>query len=306
MPCSERRIQHATRGLQAQPKAFTTNLKATVSKQSGSFFKYFNSFSQETPGSIDVIVADEAHRLRVSSNSRFTPAAKRSTRAQVEELLDLAKVSVFLLDEQQVVRPGEVGTPDLIEQAAAAKGMRVDVIELDGQFRCSGSVGYLEWLSHVLGLGGSSDTSWRGEYDFRVVDSPAALEADLQAKIGQKFTARMVAGFCWKWSDPDAQNALLPDVVLGDWARPWNRKEKGGEPPQRHPYTLWAKEKSGFNEIGCIYSVQGFEFDYTGVIFGNDLVNRDGAWVAIKGNSHDKTVKTSKELATLQIGRAHV
>jgi len=45
--------------------------------------------------------------------------------------------------------------------------------------------------------------------------------------------------------------------------------------------------------------VQGFEFDYTGVIFGHDLVSRDGTWVAIKANSQDKTVKTSKELTTL-------
>lgn len=281
-----RSVVHATGS-----KAFTTNLKATVSRDSASFFKYFNNFMHEPSGNFDVLVADEAHRIRQSSNSRFTKKEARSDRAQIEELIDAAKVSVFLLDEQQVVRPGEVGTPDLIEAAARAYGAEVHVIELEGQFRCSGSPGYLQWLNALLGLGGSLDTAWREDYSFELVDSPAELEERLQDKLAQKFSARMMAGFCWPWSNPDKNNELLPDVVIGDWKRPWNRKEKGGEPPHKHPYTLWAKEDSSFNEVGCIYSVQGFEFDYTGVIFGLDLVVRDGHWVAQKQHSQDTVVK---------------
>ncbi|WP_162145419.1 DUF2075 domain-containing protein [Deinococcus ficus] len=285
-----RTVVHATGS-----KAFTTNLKATVSKQAGTFFKYFNNFSHEGNETVDVLIADEAHRLRESSNGRYTPKDRRSDRAQVEELIDVAKVSVFLLDARQVVRPGEVGTPDLIEAAAKARGADVHVLELDGQFRCSGSEGYLEWLSATLGLGGAADVSWKDEYEFRLVDSPEALEAQLQARIDEKFTARMVAGFCWKWSKPDKNNELLPDVVIGDWQRPWNRQEKGGEPPHRHPYTIWANQPQGFNEIGCIYSAQGFEFDYCGVIFGPDLVYRGTEWVAVKEASQDTVVKRSKE-----------
>ncbi|MBZ5689784.1 MAG: DUF2075 domain-containing protein [Acidobacteriia bacterium] len=34
--------------------------------------------------------------------------------------------------------------------------------------------------------------------------------------------------------------------------------------------SLWAYDQGGINQVGCIYTAQGFEFDYEGVIFGND------------------------------------
>ena len=120
------------------------------------------------------------------------------------------------------------------------------------------------------------------------------MQAQLAQHIVEGDNARMIAGFCWKWSDPDANNELVPDVVIGDWSRPWNRKERGGEPPNRHPYTLWATQPSGFDEVGCIYSAQGFEFDYCGIIVGDDLVWRDGVWVAQKTASQDSAVKKTK------------
>lgn len=285
-----RTVVHATGS-----KAFTTNLRAQVDRPAASFFKYFNSFTQAVPDEVDVLICDEAHRIRKTSNSRFTPAAKRSDKDQIFELIDVAKVSVFLLDDHQTVRPDEVGTPRLIREAAEARGAEYYEVELESQFRCAGSDSYLTWLDNAFDLGGGQDEvdmAWRDDYAFEIVDSPAELERRLADHVKEGNTARMVAGFCWKWSDPDAQNQLVPDVVLGDWLRPWNRKEKGSEPPAKHPYTLWATQPSGFNEVGCIYSAQGFEFDYTGVIIGNDLVWRDTiGWHADKKASFDSAVK---------------
>lgn len=285
-------VAHATGS-----KAFTTNLRARVGRQASGVFRYFNSFMQEPADTVDVLVCDEAHRIRKTSNNRFTKAANRSEKDQVFELIDVAKVSVFLLDDHQVVRPDEVGTPQLIKEAAAKRGADYFEVTLESQFRCAGSDSYLEWLDSAFGLRDQPATpelGWREDYAFEVFDSPAAMEAKLQQQVDAGYSARMVAGFCWKWSDPDPLNRLLPDVVIGDWARPWNRKERGSEPPHKHPYTLWATEPEGFNEVGCIYSAQGFEFDYCGVIVGDDLVWRDGVWVAQKAASQDSAVKKTK------------
>ncbi|MFT2722367.1 DNA/RNA helicase domain-containing protein [Deinococcus sp. A31D244] len=285
-------VAHATGS-----KAFTTNLRAQVGRQASGVFRYFNSFMQEPADTIDVLVCDEAHRIRKTSNSRFTKAANRSDKDQVTELIDVAKVSVFLLDDHQMVRPDEVGTPQLIQEAAEKRGAEYFEVTLESQFRCAGSDSYLEWLDSAFGLRDQPATpelGWREDYAFKVFDSPAEMEAKLQEQVDAGYNARMVAGFCWKWSDPDAANQLLPDVVIGNWARPWNRKERGSEPPSKHPYTLWATEPAGFNEIGCIYSAQGFEFDYCGVIVGDDLVWRDGVWVAQKTASQDSAVKKTK------------
>jgi DUF2075 family protein len=58
----------------------------------------------------------------------------------------------------------------------------------------------------------------------------------------------------------------------------------------------------GENQIGCIYSAQGFEFDRVGVIWGLDLVWRKDHWIAQREHSFDSKVKP-KTANTLQLLR---
>ena len=97
----------------------------------------------------------------------------------------------------------------------------------------------------------------------------------------------------------------MSDVQIDGWMRPWNRKEKrSSPPPDDHVYTVWATNVDNqLGEVGCIYSVQGFEFDYIGVIWGDDLVWRDSKWVAYPGESSDpemKRISADKALDLLQ------
>ena len=257
-------------------KAFTTNLRGIV--ESNAMFRYFNSFTKEPPNSIDLMVADEAHRLRETSNSRWR---KTSDRPQVAELVDTSKVSLFLLDHAQNVRPNEIGSVELIANYAASRGTSVSIYDLSTQFRCAGSESYIRWVDYVLGLNPNRSMAWKREceYEVKVFNDVRDMETALMSKIARGNSARMVAGFVWPWSDPNEDGTLVKDVVIGDWARSWNRKPRemwrhrrgSAERPSTHPYTLWATEPSGFGEVGCIYSAQGFEFDYVGVIFCDDL-----------------------------------
>lgn len=268
--------------------AFTTNLRAQVGGRAAQLFKYFLSFMRTPDDTFDVLVADEAHRIRHWTSGRMG----RGTKEEIYELMDSSRVSVYLMDPKQVVRPDEVGSPELVRNAAQARRVEVYELDLDDQFRCSGSDGYLRWLDHTFGLSADDDLGWRGQYEFQVFDSPRAMERALKAKCGEGYTARMVAGFCWPWSDPNSDGTLVNDVVVGDWQRPWNRKRTGSTTPKNDPYTLWATRDESFAEVGCIYSAQGFEFDYCGVIVGKDLVWSPElcAWVAQRGESQDRAV----------------
>lgn len=86
---------------------------------------YFNSFMSAERSGIDVLLCDEAHRIRETSVNRFTPRAKREAgagRPQIDELMAAARVPVFLLDEHQVVKPGELGSVDVISTYAQPLG----------------------------------------------------------------------------------------------------------------------------------------------------------------------------------------
>jgi len=296
-----RSVSHSTGS-----KAFTTNLRALVPGGSA-VFRYFNNFRpHETPeNGIDVLVCDEAHRIRLTSNDRYTSRAKKSDLTQVEELIRAARVSVFFLDQRQNVRPGEIGSIATIEEAAIRMGVDVRKVALDAQFRCNGCAAYVEWVDRLLSPEPQPVGAWlaAGDYDLRLFHLPAEMESALKRQIGLGNTGRLAAGFCWTWSDPGPDGLLVDDVVIDDWHRPWNEKardqfkgKKGAAPrPERHPYTLWATRPERVREVGCIYSAQGFEFDYCGIILGNDLVWREGVgWVASKDASCDPLLSTRK------------
>ena len=131
------------------------------------------------------------------------------------------------------------------------------------------------------------------EFDLAVVDSPEASEAWVRARSRGARTARLTAGFCWAWSNPLPDGSLVDDVVVGEWAMPWNAKPESGRLQPGIPKSnYWATDRGGIEQVGCIYTAQGFEYDYGGVIFGRDLVYRPGAgWVGQPSYSHDSVVK---------------
>ncbi|NED01073.1 DUF2075 domain-containing protein [Streptomyces sp. SID6648] len=253
-------------------------------------FRYFNSFMEAEPNDLDVLVCDEAHRLRKTSANRYTRAALRTGRPQVAELMDAARVPVFLLDQHQVVRPGEMGTVEQIQDAAAELGLDCAVVELDSQFRCGGSDAYLRWVVDLLGIEGNSPSAWEpdGKVVLSTADSPQEMEDFLAARRSQGYGARMSAGYCWKWTTKIGPSAhtLPADVVIGDWAKPWNLfgdRALLGAPPA----PLWATDPAGFGQVGCVYTAQGFEYDWSGVIIGPDLVWRTDRWVVDRTASKD-------------------
>jgi hypothetical protein len=258
-------------------------------------FKYFNSFMTAEKNSLDVVICDEAHRMRETSANRYTPAAHRTGKRQIDELIDVAKVPVFLLDEHQVVRPGEMGTVGDIRAAAARRGLTCHVVPLESQFRCGGSDAYLRWVVRLLGLEPGGPVVWDPDDRMRLLlaESPEEMEAFLDERRGQGYGARMSAGYCWPWSpEPKPGQPLPADVRIGDWARPWNlrgERSVSGAPPS----ALWATDPAGFGQVGCVYTAQGFEYDWSGVIIGPDLVWRGDRWVTDRTASKDPVFKRS-------------
>lgn len=273
-------------------KAFTSTLRQVAGKgstQVKSLFKYFNSFMTAEKNGLEVLILDEAHRLREKSVNRYTRKELRETaRPQIEELIDAARVPVFLLDENQVVRPGEMGSVAEVEHYAQARGLELRHVDLSAQYRAGGSEAYIAWVLRLLGLAPGGPTAWHDEPHFAVdvVDTPREMEDRLAGMLAQGYAARMTAGYCWRWSDPRPDGSLVPDVSIGSWSRPWNLKSErsvGGAPPSQ----LWATDPAGFGQVGCVYTAQGFEYDWNGVILGDDLVWRTDRWVARRDFNKD-------------------
>ena len=106
----------------------------------------------------------------------------------------------------------------------------------------------------------------------------------------------MTAGSCWRWSDPRPDGRLVDVVTIGGWSRPWNlRSERGvgGAPPS----SLWASDPGGFGQVGCVYTAQGFEYHWNGVIVGPDLVWRTDRWVSRREFNKDPDFRSAKTVS---------
>ncbi|MCX5787380.1 MAG: DUF2075 domain-containing protein [Elusimicrobia bacterium] len=280
-------------------RAFTTTLRQIVGARAGQQFKYFNSYALAQPGEVDVLVLDESHRIRASSVDRRTPKDARSGLPQVEEIMRAAKVSVFFIDDLQGIKPDEVGSSGLIRSTARKLGCDLKEYELEAQFRCAGSDAFVNWIDNTLDVRKTANILWKTNeaFDFKIFDSPQELENAIRAKAADGASARMTAGFCWPWSDPKPDGTLADDVVVGDWVRPWNARPDATRLARGIPKApLWAHEPGGIDQVGCIYTAQGFEFDYVGVIIGKDLVYEPAkaAWVGVPDRSADTTVRRGK------------
>lgn len=289
-----KKVFHATGS-----SAFTKTLRDIMGKERKSaqnFFKFFYAFTKLNENDIDVLICDEAHRIRKNSNDWGVPSMFKSPNPQIDDLIKPAKMSVFFIDEHQVVRPNEIGSVELIKQSAKKLGVKdseVFEFELKAQFRCSGSDSFLQWLENTLGIRESENIILAKDMmEFKIFDSPQGMYEAIKEKNEEKQNcARIVAGFCWPWHDPASDGSLVNDVAIGDFSMPWENKKEAWK---------WARYESGMEQVGTVYTSQGFEFDYIGVIFATDLTYNSVTekWESHPENSYDNMAKRGNKRFT--------
>lgn len=246
-----------------------------ASKLTGSFkknhinnlFKGSGSFTECDANSFDALIVDEAQRLNAKSGM-FQNLGEN----QIKEIITAAKFSVFFLDEDQRVTMKDIGESNEIKHWATKLGANVYELELQSQFRCNGSDGYLSWVDSSLQIRETANETLEGiNYDFKVFDSPNELRDAIFIKNRVDNKARIVAGYCWDWVSK-ADNSLK-DITIKehDFAMRWNLASDG---------MLWILKPESVHEVGCIHTCQGLELEYVGVIIGPDFVIRDGRAVA--------------------------
>lgn len=283
-------------------KPFIEGLKNLIGKEGQVLFSNLYRFlpTRIKENELDIVLIDEAHRIEKKSNFQFTKPDDRTDMPQVEQLVRCARTSVFFIDDKQSVRSQEIGNSEIIREAALKYNSKIYEVQLETQYRCMGSNNYLLWLESVFGY--STEKRFLAEnevFDFQILDTPQQVQdLILEREAKKSNSARMVAGFCWPWSKKlDKNGEFIRDIVIGDYKMPW---ETHGEikPPKGYvKWYEWAYKAEGVKQVGCIYTAQGFEFDYVGVIVGNDLAYdyQNDRLTADKSQTKDPTLKRSKD-----------
>ena len=207
----------------------------------------------------DCLIVDEAHRLVKKMYGDW------GGENQVKECINASALTIFLLDEDQAVTKSDIGSVDEIKKWCAALGSRMILNKetlLVSQFRCNGSDAYIQFVDGLLQRNKEIIPISLSElnYDFRVFDSAIEMRDALREMNQINNKARMVAGYCYDWNVKNRRGNY--DIMLPDGFRAkWNLAND----------KIWAINPSSFEEVGCIHTAQGLEFDYVGVILGKDI-----------------------------------
>lgn len=223
-------------------------------------FKGSGSFVESEKDELDYLIVDEAHRL----NEKTGMFQKGEN--QIKEIINAAKVSIFFVDDYQIVTTKDIGSTDEIKKWCYE--YEVDIYEdtLLSQFRCNGSGSYLSWIDNVLEINCEATNEFDYDYDIRICDTPDEVRNLIFEKNKINNKSRMVAGYCWNWIKEGRNKTNVYDIQIGDFEMSWNLGSS----------TTWAIDSESVNEIGCIHTCQGLEFDYVGVIIGEDLRYQNG------------------------------
>ena len=288
-------------------KPLLEGVRAQLSTTSRMLFSNVTSFvpSSSDENSVDVLLVDEAHRIQKNANNQYTKAENRTDLSQIDTIIRAAKITVFFIDDRQAIRGVEIGSASMIREAAERWNASVEECELKSQFRCNGSDNYLNWLEQVLYNKQVTSHFDTEDFDLRIMDSPQKMYESLveQNNVpGQ--TARLMAGFCWPWSTNVVNGDLVKDVKIGTFAMPWETNDKVDRRSLRVSYPRWyewAYKPEGIKQVGCIYTSQGYEFDYAGVIIGPDLKYDpvEDKIIADKSACKDPVLKRTQKEATM-------
>lgn len=207
----------------------------------------------------DCLIVDEAHRLVKKMYGDW------NGENQVKECIKASLLSIFLLDEDQAVTTKDIGSLREIKYWCNELGSRLiitDETKLISQFRCNGSDSYIQFIDDILQRLPETIEIDLSElnFDFQVFDAPDKMREAIRENNRTGNKSRMVAGYCYDWNVKHHRGDW--DIIIGDnFKAKWNLEND----------KVWAINPDSFEEIGCIHTAQGLEFDYVGVFIGKDL-----------------------------------
>ncbi len=252
--------------------------------------------SEVSKNEYDVLIVDEAHRLRKRKNitnfKSFDDANKLlgfdiHEGTELDWILKQSKNQIFFYDEGQSIKPSDIDQVKFIKQKWSAS-----LLKLVSQHRVKGGMDYINYIDNLLHCRlEKGDKKFESEhYEFVLYDSLTYLYADLKKKEDEFGLCRLLSGFCWEWKSnpkikPTPANNIY-DIEIEELKLKWNNVTED-----------WINSPNAFNEVGCIHTTQGYDLNYTGIIFGKEITyNPESKQIEINASQYfDKKGKQGIE-----------
>jgi DUF2075 family protein len=133
------------------------------------------------------------------------------------------------------------------------------LLKLVSQLRVKGGMDYINYVDNLLHLRlNKEDPKFKSDsYEFVLYDSLTELYSDLKKKEEAYGLCRLISGYSWPW---ESKKKDVPDISIETLKLKWNTTNED-----------WINSPNAFSEVGCIHTTQGYDLNYTGIIFGKEI-----------------------------------
>lgn len=282
------RISSPRMALVVPMNSFRSTLKKAFRNVAGLHPNMVISPSELSKQHYDIVLVDESHRLRKRTNlgayyGAFDKASAalgldEKTCSEVHWVTKQSDKAVFFYDPEQSIKPSDADAADFAKIKAAPNSK---VMRLVSQFRVRAGLHYVHFLDDLLNTRLPSGKKFHSsKYEFLVFDELSDLIKEIEHRENRYGLARLVAGYSWRWVSKG--NAALHDIEIGKVRLRWNSTNID-----------WINTKAAVDEVGCIHTTQGYDLNYTGVIFGHEIRYDEqlDQIVIEKDNYHDRNGK---------------
>lgn len=204
--------------------------------------------AQKKNWSYDVIFVDEAHLLY----SKSEPYAHYRGENQLTDLMNLAKVVVVVYDFAQVFQSKMYWSKDLLFKTIGNHPHKQ--FDMDFQYRMVASQEQVAWIDDLTAEKPIYVFPENSSFEFEVFDTAGALYEQIKLKNKEVGLSRVVATSGFPRIDG------RHNVEMDTFSKPWDE----WDPQRMH----WAKREYSIDQVGTIYTLQGFDLNYVGMIIG--------------------------------------
>lgn len=216
---------------------------------------FINSIDKErlsNPEAIaDIVLVDEAHLL-LSTSDNYNNFSQTN---HLEEIMKRSKITIIIFDDRQVLKAKSYWDTKSLETIVNNKP--IEWVQLSQQMRMQANKETQDWIDNIVNKKISSIPKDEN-YEIKIFETAQEMYEAIKQKDRQNGISRMISTFDYLHKKDGKDYYVEEDEMNLPWNRIYNKN-------------TWAEVKESKDEVGSIYTIQGFDLNYAGVILGPSI-----------------------------------